>query len=497
MTRGPRTRLRGILLTLVLAGLLACTIPGTPAAAAGLATVTVEFAATQPAGVTPPVVPLGSEVRLRVTVTCALATQCPPMRISYPGTLESSSVPSGTVFDASTRGVTALGAGETIELVTVHKVIAVPPAGRQRLEATVMEPDGSRAATASVTIQVPAPPPRISSDLEARVELEPYTGWLVVGQEMRVSIAVRNYGPATAAAGWSLTYTVPDNVRIVTPDPGCPPATACIQTAPLGVSGQRFVNLVVEGVEPGRFEITATVSPAPGWVDPDTSNNVHSSDVDLRQPASVGGVVWWDMNADGVRDPEDEPAAGVTVIIYSVTDEPAGPVVTRADGSFLIRGVNPFYGIWLPALYLGSTLLAATKQPMDLPDPNQMYSGPGLFEITGPYTNLASPPDKWIEFGVVPPKPAPSAGQTSKPVTTSKPPAPTGTHATSAPARASASASSDSQPSGRMTGGSRDGRRIAATGTAVDPWVAGLGLSALWVGAGLVLSGRRSRPPDR
>jgi len=72
-------------------------------------------------------------------------------------------------------------------------------------------------------------------------------------------------------------------------------------------------------------------------------------DAGLYQPASVGNLVFHDANANGIREAIDNGADGFTVILQSATggavtdvfNNPVGPEVTAADGSYLFENLRP------------------------------------------------------------------------------------------------------------------------------------------------------------
>ncbi len=53
---------------------------------------------------------------------------------------------------------------------------------------------------------------------------------------------------------------------------------------------------------------------------------------------SISGIVWFDMNRNGIREPNEPPMAGIAVTLQQVSPAPGAmtaQVITGEDGSFL------------------------------------------------------------------------------------------------------------------------------------------------------------------
>ena len=63
------------------------------------------------------------------------------------------------------------------------------------------------------------------------------------------------------------------------------------------------------------------------------------------QPASLGGIVWHDADADGIRDTGETPWPAVEVRLYTGGGSPVATAHTGADGRYRFDGLQP--GQWL------------------------------------------------------------------------------------------------------------------------------------------------------
>jgi len=107
-------------------------------------------------------------------------------------------------------------------------------------------------------------------------------------------------------------------------------------------------------------EPTAESDPLPGSItDPARNENSNLTvDFGLFRPASIGNLVWFDRDADGVQDGGDETGiGGVTVRLYDASNTLIATTTTAADGSYgfdyLIPG-NYYLVFDLPTDYVRS-----------------------------------------------------------------------------------------------------------------------------------------------
>lgn len=74
---------------------------------------------------------------------------------------------------------------------------------------------------------------------------------------------------------------------------------------------------------------------------------LHSNENDLRwdagltRPASIGDLVWEDLDGDGIQDPGEPGIAGVTVRLFNSGGTQVRSTVTNADGEYLFSNLTP------------------------------------------------------------------------------------------------------------------------------------------------------------
>ena len=73
----------------------------------------------------------------------------------------------------------------------------------------------------------------------------------------------------------------------------------------------------------------------------DSNENDPRWDAGLTRPASIGGLVWDDVDADGVQDPGEVGIAGVTVRLFNGAGTEVGSTVTDVDGEYDFAGLTP------------------------------------------------------------------------------------------------------------------------------------------------------------
>lgn len=87
-------------------------------------------------------------------------------------------------------------------------------------------------------------------------------------------------------------------------------------------------------------------NPANGKTDPVTLASGDQNlnlDGGINSPttAVVGNYVWYDLDADGIQDPNESPIPGVLVTLYDNTNTPVTSAVTDAEGKYLFTNVLP------------------------------------------------------------------------------------------------------------------------------------------------------------
>jgi hypothetical protein len=64
-------------------------------------------------------------------------------------------------------------------------------------------------------------------------------------------------------------------------------------------------------------------------------------DAGLARPASIGGLVWEDLDANGVQDPGEVGIGDVTVRLFNGAGIEVRSTVTDADGAYVFTGLTP------------------------------------------------------------------------------------------------------------------------------------------------------------
>ena len=64
-------------------------------------------------------------------------------------------------------------------------------------------------------------------------------------------------------------------------------------------------------------------------------------DAGLSRPASIGGLVWEDLDANGVQDPEEPGIGDVTVRLFNGAGIEVRSTVTDAVGEYVFIGLTP------------------------------------------------------------------------------------------------------------------------------------------------------------
>lgn len=64
-------------------------------------------------------------------------------------------------------------------------------------------------------------------------------------------------------------------------------------------------------------------------------------DAGLSRPASLGGLVWEDLDANGIQDPGEAGLVGITVRLFNGASVQVSSTVTDAAGEYLFSGLTP------------------------------------------------------------------------------------------------------------------------------------------------------------
>jgi len=90
----------------------------------------------------------------------------------------------------------------------------------------------------------------------------------------------------------------------------------------------------------------------------------------IDAPATVGGVVWKDANADGLRDPNEAGVDGVTVLLYLEDNSIIAETMTSNGGQYCLGSIPPQCGLW-PSIPLSVQLLPHGSRSGQRPEPQQ------------------------------------------------------------------------------------------------------------------------------
>lgn len=126
-------------------------------------------------------------------------------------------------------------------------------------------------------------------------------------------------------------------------------------------------------------------------------------------PIQIGNVIWFDLDKDGVYDPDEKPIAGVSVNLYNASNTLVSSTKTDTSGQYLFSNLSPLtnYVIKLDttsdfqsggALY-GTTLTAADQGSSDTIDSDgELSSNTPSISIT---TGAPGENDHTYDFGFV------------------------------------------------------------------------------------------------
>lgn len=146
-------------------------------------------------------------------------------------------------------------------------------------------------------------------------------------------------------------------------------------------------NYMFEHLPPGQYIVSVTApdgfDPAPANVGPSSTDSSSGSAMSLillvdgahdptldfgfwAPSVSVGDLVWFDANGDGVHDPSEPGIAGVTLMITTVDGDPVtdiygqlvAPTVTDGDGNYLFENLP--LGQYIVVVDLSSVLPGLT-----------------------------------------------------------------------------------------------------------------------------------------
>ncbi len=195
-------------------------------------------------------------------------------------------------------------------------------------------------------------------------------------------------------------------------------------TATTGADG----DFLFEGLDPGEYRLCLDLtSLPPGYTvtAQDAGDNDVDSDVDpvtgmtdvvtlgageallnlfigLLPPASLGDKVWFDTDADGIQDPDEDPVPGVTVNLCDDAMTPLATTVTDANGMYIFEGLAP--GEYMVCFDLSTIPVGATPTTADAGGDDAADSDadtrtgktPGVLLLAGEHNPT-------LDMGIVPP----------------------------------------------------------------------------------------------
>lgn len=90
-----------------------------------------------------------------------------------------------------------------------------------------------------------------------------------------------------------------------------------------------------------------------------------------QAPLQIGNRVWYDLNSDGIQDPDEPPVVGVTVTLFDVsTSAVVGTAVTNDDGEYYFTSTNTEASTSASPDAFGGGLEADTPYLVKVADPD-------------------------------------------------------------------------------------------------------------------------------
>ncbi|HAX82674.1 MAG TPA: PPXXXP-CTERM sorting domain-containing protein, partial [Actinobacteria bacterium] len=77
------------------------------------------------------------------------------------------------------------------------------------------------------------------------------------------------------------------------------------------------------------------------WTSLESGEHDQGWDAGLSRPASIGGLVWEDLGANGVQDPGEVGIGEVTVRLFNGAGIEVRSTVTDAAGEYVFTGLTP------------------------------------------------------------------------------------------------------------------------------------------------------------
>ncbi len=173
-----------------------------------------------------------------------------------------------------------------------------------------------------------------------------------VGEDATFTIVVENKGPDDAT-GVVVEDRLPDGLSYVSHsgDGSFDPATFILTIGDLAAGASVYMDLVVTVDEyQETFEnVAEVIEHNEKDVDSTPGNNVPEEDDQdsaILQPplvaasSTIGDFVWFDDDADGVQDPDEDGVPNVTVRLTNQATSETSTQVTNANGLYLFSGLD-------------------------------------------------------------------------------------------------------------------------------------------------------------
>jgi SdrD B-like domain/Secretion system C-terminal sorting domain len=129
-----------------------------------------------------------------------------------------------------------------------------------------------------------------------------------------------------------------------------------------------------------------------------------------NNPASVGDLVWNDLDNDGVKDANEPGLPGIIVTLYNSANVVVGTAVTDGNGNYLISNVPPATGYYIRFSNLpiaSPTVIYTTQTSNVTPTDGTNGSDPSPSGQTAPFDLAAGQYLPHVDAGIVNVKPLP------------------------------------------------------------------------------------------
>lgn len=177
----------------------------------------------------------------------------------------------------------------------------------------------------------------------------------VVGTNVMYAITVTNNGPADAT-GVTLNDLLPAGVTFqsAAPDQGTYNETTGVwDIGSLANGASTKLEITATVITSGLITNTGTVVPG-DQIDPNPDNNSDSAELLAFEYASIGDLVWNDINKNGIQDSGESGVENVTVELFNANGPTGLTTQTDANGNYGFADLYPgeyYIKVTLPAGY--------------------------------------------------------------------------------------------------------------------------------------------------